>query len=320
MILQTPHLIPDPQKRASRRLSANDPSPASSPHPTQQEIDQTQEASAPGLYLGSFKRFSKSTTSLPAMLSSHKFGLYDIQLGDYQYYPVETDYKTVGRRAGPRTAQVSMDQPHGLRAARSHHNLQHPDDCGVLSQSMLSMASKIEPMPDVTDLLSPIQRDSYEYEAEDHKATGVITLVSHHHTNDEPPTSTWPPVIPLNNAAEHSAPLAPAAGNAARPRVAAPMPRKQMSMAQLEARCMNRNSMLVSGTLLPAVSMGVADDLAQHSRTARDPPDVQLDKRLRRASRYLYDVPGASLGVQETLNKAFNWPQRLSRATSKRDA
>ncbi|KAJ1813165.1 hypothetical protein LPJ75_003309, partial [Coemansia sp. RSA 2598] len=46
-----------------------------------------------------------------------------------------------------------------------------------------------------------------------------------------------------------------------------------------------------------------------------------LEKRLRRASRYLYDVPnGGSVGngMQGTLSKAFHWPQRIGRSTSRR--
>ncbi|KAJ2787559.1 hypothetical protein GGI15_000639 [Coemansia interrupta] len=321
-VIRNSMLIPDPQKRASRRLSANGTSPPCSPCPAPQDLgnNKTQEVSAPGLYLGNFKRFSKSTTSLPAMLSSHNFGLCDdIQLGDYQYYPSEADQKTAAehRQGKAQVQQPSADQPHQLRAARSHHNLQNPEDCGVLSQSMLSMASKIEPMPDVADLLSPIECDSYEYVAEEDKPTGIITLVSHH-TNEEPlspPASAFP---------MQSAPETSVASNGVRTRVAGPIPRKQMSMAQLEARCINRNSMLVSGTLLPAVHMAAADDLAQQSRNTRDPLDIQLDKRLRRASRYLYDVPGSGPlgsggGVQETLSKALNWPQRLGRTASKRD-
>ncbi|KAJ1642009.1 hypothetical protein LPJ64_006101, partial [Coemansia asiatica] len=319
------------------------------------------------------------------MLSGYGFEISDdLHLGDYQYYPREREPKTAGEKtteiclsqqAEPSFPALSEHCPRQLRAAKSHHNLQTPEDCGILSQSMLSMASKVEPLLDVVDLLTPIECGSYEYDA--CKSQAACAIAVHEHVKSNAPiadksisTKTAPDLgIDANSshgrdvknskvASQHQGrnakqllqvdssgylvaepmelmePMAASdksgdllcnsgSSSSVKTRVSTtPMPRKQMSMAQLEARCRNRNSMLVSGALLPAVSPDVKDEFSEQQRFQHDEADVQLEKRLRRTSRYLYDVPnsGGSIGngMQGTLSKAFHWPQRIARSTSKR--
>ncbi|KAJ2705651.1 hypothetical protein FB645_002246 [Coemansia sp. IMI 203386] len=402
--------IPDSHKRASRRLSLVDLGIPSHPDPAGRlaadlkadtgvdtdlvtsdatseisdadtdESDDHQDRPESGKYIANFKKLSKSTTSLPAMLSGYSFGINDdLHLGDYQYYPCEKSLMVTSGK--PAEADLSQQAPplypplrerssRFLRAAKSHHNLQTPEDNCILSQSMLSMASKVEPLLEVVDLLSPIQCGSYEYDAcrsldalatasgahvepdtpasETHTATGMLDLdvdvtsgglqgaarlskeerhSRENHAGDvlqsdglgfliaEPMEASTALGDQMRNGDSNSN------SSFMQTRAPALMPRKQISMAELEARCRNRNSMLVSGTLLPAISPEVSNELSRHSRFQRDEADVQLDKRLRRASRYLYDVPsGGSLGngMQGTLSKAFNWPQRIGRSSSKR--
>ncbi|KAJ1804079.1 hypothetical protein LPJ75_005690, partial [Coemansia sp. RSA 2598] len=182
-------LVPDPQSRASKRQSSAESNMqvhlSSAPDARLAangaagwmkgaDIDGSgdcQERPVSGQYIANFKRLSKSTTSLPAMLSGYGFGIGDdTYLGDYQYYPGENESRAAGEKPAeahlsqqlpPQHPLLRESRPRQLRAAKSHHNLQAPEDNGVLSQSMLSMASKVEPLLDVVDLLMPIECGSY---------------------------------------------------------------------------------------------------------------------------------------------------------------
>ncbi|KAJ2468363.1 hypothetical protein EV174_006313, partial [Coemansia sp. RSA 2320] len=95
-------------------------------------------------------------------------------------------------------------------------------------------------------------------------------------------------------------------------------------MPQVGSRLSNRNSMFVSGSLIPAIDMDESEELhrlaTQQTRSYQAGYDSMLDKSARRASRYLYDVPSGlpSGSVQRTLSKAFGWPQRIGQGTFRR--
>ncbi|KAJ2454562.1 hypothetical protein EV183_001433 [Coemansia sp. RSA 2336] len=199
------------------------------------------------------------------------------------------------------------------RAAKSHHNLCYAEDTGALSQSLLSLMSKGERMPEVADLLSPIASQSYESDID--QSSIKVTM------QPQPsPMSTYSNSIrslKTTGASSYKSPERPPV-----------LLRKQMSMAQMEDRLNNRNSMVVSdmffsgavddteakGRTFPAsMALEQAKVKRRQSRFQLD-LDFQLDKSSRRTSRFLYDVPSSSpaTGMQSTLARALQWSHRIS--------
>ncbi|KAJ1901279.1 hypothetical protein LPJ66_000896 [Kickxella alabastrina] len=305
------HLVQTPDSQyPSRRLSAVEASPPGSPSPTDTVNSKSPFDMSSGLSMSKFKRFSKSTTSLPMMAGYHGHSIADnIHLGEYPL-PLYG--------GNPYCSKLGLPPPPllKLRAVKSQYNLKSTEECGLLSDSIFSMVSKAEPMADVTDLLTSIEYQSFESDIGN--SSGTITLVSHTHgsstgSNVSQDCHTRGPADPDTMPTFSG-------GRSVQVQLLTPVPRKQKSMAQLEAQSKNRNSMFVSGALLPPVAMSSNDELSQQfSWYQKDPVDVQLDKRVRRASRYLYDVPSGSSGggVHNTLSKAFQWPQRIGRSSFK---
>ncbi|KAJ2021694.1 hypothetical protein GGI06_002140 [Coemansia sp. S85] len=251
-----------------------------------------------GITLQSYKRVSKSTTSLPNISATdpNAFGLNEYSLAD----------DSTSRDVKP---------PAQMRAAKSHHNLQQAEESPLLSQSLFSITSRCEPMPEVADLLTPIENRSYESDMG--RSTGTITLVSHTHA----PSST------SSIRMQAYRPQGPTASNSRLSREVHyqdPLPRKQASMSQIGNRQSNRNSMFIAGSLLPAIDMDESDELhnrqPQHSSIRQASLGSQMNKNMHRTSRYLYDVPTGAPngGVHGSLSKAFSWSQRFGQGSSKR--
>ncbi|KAJ1897262.1 hypothetical protein LPJ71_006392, partial [Coemansia sp. S17] len=268
------------------------PDVAVDPHKTSQR--------SVGIMLQNFKRISKSTTSLPN-ISGHgpdTFGLSEYSL------------------AGDATSTELKPFTH-IRAAKSHHNLLQAEESPLLSQSLFSMNSRCEPMPDVADLLTPIESRSYESDMG--KSTGTITLVSHTHAPSTN-SSVGQQVYRHQGLAGNSAGLS----REVHYQITTPLPRKQASMSQIGNRQSNRNSMFIAGSLLPAVDMDESEELhhrqSEHPNRCKTSLGSRASKSALRTSRYLYDVPPSapSGGVQGTLSKAFSWSQRIGQGSSKR--
>ncbi|KAJ2851389.1 hypothetical protein IWW36_001156 [Coemansia brasiliensis] len=247
------------------------------------------------------RRISRSTTSLPMFSNqdSDDTALTDNASGQNENYKPGKFYMQ-------------------LRAAKSHHNLCYIEDTGALSQSLLSLMSKGERMPEVADLLSPIANQSYE---SDMDRSSIKLMV-------QPQVSE--PVVPQPSPmSTHScsikSPKNTIASSPERPPV---LLRKQMSMAQMEDRLSNRNSMVVSDmffsratedddaksrTLPTSIISGQGKVKRRQSRFQLD-LDFHLDKGSHRTSRFLYDVPSSSsaTGMQSTLTRALQWSQRIS--------
>ncbi|KAJ2816087.1 hypothetical protein FBU31_006702, partial [Coemansia sp. 'formosensis'] len=179
------------------------------------------------------------------------------------------------------------------------------------------MTSRCEPMPEVADLLTPIENRSYESDMG--KSTGTITLTSHMHA-----PSTTSSVGQQLHRHQGIAASGPGPSREVHYQISTPLPRKQASMSQISNRQSNRNSMFIAGSLLPAIDMDECDEL--HNRQSQQPSRYQASlgsramKSAHRTSRYLYDVPtnASSGGVQGTLSKAFSWSQRIGQGSSKR--
>ncbi|KAJ2802429.1 hypothetical protein H4R20_003284 [Coemansia guatemalensis] len=276
-----------------------------------------------GLNTARFNRISKSTTSLP-FFPEHddSSGISDIDATFGTSDDVFEGYKT------PKGTKIFSH----ARAAKSHHHLPCVGDNAPLSQSLLSLANKGEQMSEVADLLSPIESGSYESDME--KSSGAITLVSHNHEQ-----AASQPKKSHGRQRPQSRSNVSATSNC-NGSVPATQLRKQMSMAQIESRYNNRNSMVVSDMLFPSTHVfgGEGFDVKnphlqsqpqaqQHRPQTRNnrqscyqlDVDLNFDKSTRRASRYLYDVPGGSSGngVQSTISKALQWPHRVSQSAPK---
>ncbi|KAJ2724886.1 hypothetical protein GGI07_001635 [Coemansia sp. Benny D115] len=161
-------------------------------------------------------------------------------------------------------------------------------------------------MPEVADLLSPIEYQVYDSDLDNSASTiplasqdGVAAATSANSGTNARVLTPQPEAVPgADTKAQplHSSQQAPdfergQQVSVAHPQSFVPVPRKQMSMAQLEARIKSRNSMLVAGTLLPAVSMSSCDDLSNRFGPQKDESALLAEKRLRRASRYIHDAP-----------------------------
>ncbi|KAJ2738094.1 hypothetical protein H4R23_001389 [Coemansia sp. Cherry 401B] len=249
-----------------------------------------------GLDASRFSRISRSTASLPAFSKRDPYG-------------------STAAEDAPEDGLKPSRMYLQARAAKSHHNLSCPEDNGPLSQSLLSLMSKSEQMPEVADLLSPIENCSYESDMG--KSSTAATLVSH-----APERALPPPMPALRQRSPDISSIEN--GDADRPVVQL---RKQMSMAQIETRLSNRNSMIVSDMLFPGGDGFCSNTLPtrqqSQERTKRRQSrfqldlDFQLDKNSRRVSRYLYDVPSssASNGMQSTISRALQWSQRISQSS-----
>ncbi|KAJ2082896.1 hypothetical protein H4R24_001226 [Coemansia sp. RSA 988] len=270
-----------------------------------------------------FSRISKSTTSLP-YFPEHDEGsdTKDINFTFDAGEGVFEEYK--------RTTSAKMFSH--ARAARSQHHLPCVSDNTPLSESLLSLANKGEQMSEVADLLSPIESGSYESDME--RSSGVITLVSHNH---EPGVSQ--PETPQCHQRQQTCSNVPTTSSC-NGGVPATQLRKQMSMAHIESKYNNRNSMVVSDMLFSSTNAFGGEDFdsknphlqfqpqarqhrpqTKNSRLScyRLDVDLNFDKSASRASRYLYDVPGCSSGngVQSTISKALQWPHRVSQSAPK---
>ncbi|KAJ2478612.1 hypothetical protein IWW56_003611 [Coemansia sp. RSA 2131] len=256
-----------------------------------------------GLGSSRFNRYSRSTTSLPAFANHNVDG----------YYAGE-DVSDDG--SAPKTSRPYMQ----IRAAKSHHNLTCTEDNGPLSQSLLSLMSKGEQMPDVADLLSPIESRSCEFEQGPSEAA---TLAAH-----APESSIPPPMPGQHSPGQLLADNYPSAEphNVEHPAVQL---RKQISMAQLEARLNNRNSMVVSDMLFLGTDESDNNTLAADQQQGmakrrqsrfRLGLDFQLDEPSHRSSRYLYDVPNSSSsnGMQSTISRALQWSHRISQNSNRK--
>ncbi|KAJ2126976.1 hypothetical protein IW136_006522, partial [Coemansia sp. RSA 678] len=206
-----------------------------------------------------------------------------------------------------------------IRAAKSHHNLHCTEDNGPLSQSLLSLMSKGEQMPDVADLLSPIESRSCEFEQrgppeaatlEVHAPERYIPPMSRQHSPGQVLAANYPSAEPRN--VEHPAVQL----------------RKQISMAQLEARLGDCNSMAVSDMLFLGTddtnNMLAADQQQEMAKRRQSRfrlgLDFQLDEPFHRSSRYLYDVPNSpsSNGAQSTISRALQWSHRISQNSNRK--
>ncbi|KAJ2250937.1 hypothetical protein H4S00_003506 [Coemansia sp. D1744] len=248
-------------------------------------------------------QYSRSTTSLPAFANHNVDGYY---AGE----DVSDDGST------PKTSRPYMQ----IRAAKSHHNLHCTEDNWQLSQSLLSLMSKGEQMPGVADLLSPIESRSCEFEQEGppeeatleaHAPESSIPPISRQHSQGQLLAANYPSVEPRS--VEHPAVQL----------------RKQISMAQLEARLSNCNSMVVSDMLFLGTddtdSNMLAADQQQGTAKRRQSRfrlglDFQLDEPFYRSSRYLYDVPNSpsSNGAQSTISRALQWSHRISQNSNRK--
>ncbi|KAJ2644733.1 hypothetical protein GGF44_000452 [Coemansia sp. RSA 1694] len=303
-----PELTPHPELVSAgevfnRRTSAASADQALSPDAATYLRSKPSQQRSVGILLQNFKRISKSTTSLPTIsgYASDAFGLSDYSLSGNGDSTEETKHP-----------------PTCIRGARSHHNLQQAEESPFLSQSLFSITSRCEPMPDVADLLTPIENRSYESDMG--KSTGTIMLVSHTHA---PSTALdAEQQLHVNQAPPQLLHSALSSGEV-HYQIPRPMPRKQVSMSQVGIRQSNRNSMFISGALLPAVDMDEGEELHHQSQSQKQPSHYQsslgsrLNKCEHRTSRYLYDVP-ASGGVQGTLSKALNWSQRIGHGSPRR--
>ncbi|KAJ2747198.1 hypothetical protein GGI20_000719 [Coemansia sp. BCRC 34301] len=254
--------------------------------------------------LQNYGRVPKPTTSLPNIsgIDLDVFGFGDPSLS-----------------ANDASKETEQQPSTHVRAAKSHHNLLQTEESPFLSQSLFSINSRCEPMPDVADLLTPIECRSYESDMG--KSTGTIMLVSH----------TYAPLTTLSGEQKlgHNSEASPIhnTGSSRGVHYLAPSPiaHKQASMSQIGIRESNRNSMFIAGALLPAINMD--EDMELHRQCqqqqlsrCQDSLGSRLNKREHRTSRYLYDVPRSSSsgGLQGTLSKAFSWSQRIGQGSPKR--
>ncbi|KAJ2355284.1 hypothetical protein GGF43_002776 [Coemansia sp. RSA 2618] len=279
------------------------PAPPTAKEEQTRDFGQDAQTSAEVLGCCSDLPCSKSTASLPALSKHGADGCY------------------IGEDAPDNSSVPKVNRPYlQARGAKSHHNLHCVEDDGSLSQSLLSLFNKGEQMPDVADLLSPIESRSREFEAA--MPPKSATLVPYK------PEYGVPPPAPGNHAQGQmftSNASSADVRNVGRPAV---LLRKQMSMAQMEARLSNRNSMIVSDMFFPGAdeldsgSLATCDDQAQQqnikakrrqSRFQLD-LDFQFDRPSRPTSRYLYDVPSSpsSSGMQSTISRALKWSHRIS--------
>ncbi|KAJ2797103.1 hypothetical protein H4R21_004450 [Coemansia helicoidea] len=262
-----------------------------------------------------FARVSRSTTSLPAFAHPDPGRFH-------------------ARDGGSSTC--SMPRPPApflqMRAAQSHHHLPYAKDSEPLSRSLMSLASRGEPGSEVVELLTPIEYESCEFIGA--SSSGSVVLLSHAH---EP--ALLRPALVENEANCHQyeyqppstkqlTPLLPHSSEVSRPgtshdeRAAAVLP-VRMSLA-FDSPGNYRNSMVVGNLLFPGLDGGslgqAAAAAAAERQEAAKPSRLVLDGELpgnigaRRASRYLYDVPGspAGGGIQGTLSRAVQWSQRIS--------
>ncbi|KAJ2632538.1 hypothetical protein H4R22_001180 [Coemansia sp. RSA 1290] len=249
------------------------------------------------------RRMSRSTTSLPMLSNQDKD---------------DTALENALERSGNFRSGKFYMQP---RAAKSHHNLCYIEDTGALSQSLLSLMSKGERMPEVADLLSPIASQSYESDIDQSSIKATVQSQVLEPMEPQPsPMSTYSNSIRSLKTTDASSYKSPE-----RPPV---LLRKQMSMAQMEDRLNNRNSMVISdmyfsgavddngvkGRTLPASMVPEQAKVKRRQSRFQLDLDFQLDKSSRRTSRFLYDVPSSSptTGMQSTLARALQWSHRIS--------
>lgn len=266
------------------------------------------------------KRISKSTTSLPIPLSGHCYMDDHLLSSNYSFLePIQENYKG---------QQTSM-QP---RATKSYHNLKADEESPPLNQSFFSLASRGrgidvggEPMPEIADLLSPIDSSSIKSEME--KSSGTITLVSHvygqrstassgenHHRRD----GSSGDVI-----AEQSLTRMPMPSDGAMP---SHQPLKRFSMANLGIQRSNRNSAVVSGTLITAADMDFTTGLTEkrphsscgkrHSKLLRQNKSNTKGNGRRRSFAHFkahnQHQTDASNATSDSWTRAVNWSQRIN--------
>ncbi|PIA13398.1 hypothetical protein COEREDRAFT_89601 [Coemansia reversa NRRL 1564] len=271
-----------------------------------------------GISAARFNRISKSTISLP-FFSEHSSDEMDSALDENDVF---------GEYKSPKGAKMFSH----ARGAKSHHHLPCVSDNAPLSQSLVSLANKGEQMSEVADLLSPIESGSYESDME--QSSEAITLVSHAHEHA---------VLRPKTSHHHQGPQTRhnvSATSHYNEDVPATQLRKQISMAQIESRYNNRNSMVVSDMLFSSTcEFGGEGFDAENPHLQLQPQaqkyrpqtrnhrqscyqldvDFNFDRSTNRASRYLYDVPCCSSvnGMQSTISKALQWPHRISQSAPK---
>ncbi|KAJ2608964.1 hypothetical protein EV177_004703 [Coemansia sp. RSA 1804] len=214
-----------------------------------------------------------------------------------------------------------------VRAARSHHDLHSTTTNNPsFSQSMFSLESKDKTAPETSAFLSsPEISQNCEYGTE--KSSGTITLVSYvhgqHPASPEQDASTRAPTL-QDYCFERQT-------NSQLPPLSIPVPRRQYSMAQIEARLSNRNSMMISDALFSGVSSSSSSDLDQSldvtgyltkNRARQDSAteDIPIEVDPRRTSRYLYNVPSGPFrsSMHGPLAKMLQWPQRINHNAPRR--
>ncbi|KAJ2615397.1 hypothetical protein H4S08_001248 [Coemansia sp. RSA 1365] len=226
-----------------------------------------------GLNTARFNRISKSTISLP-FFPEHSADEIDSALDDNDVF---------GKYKSPKGAKMFSH----ARGAKSHHHLPCVSDNAPLSQSLVSLANKGEQMSEVADLLSPIESGSYESDME--QSLEAITLVSQIHENAvlRPKTS--------HHQQEPQSRHNVSATSHYNDDVPATQIRKQISMAQIESRYNNRNSMVVSDMLFPSTCEFAGDGFDAENPHLRLQPQAHQYRpqtRNNRQSCYQLDSSG----------------------------
>ncbi|KAJ1902708.1 hypothetical protein LPJ81_003456, partial [Coemansia sp. IMI 209127] len=271
--------------------------------------------------ISQFKRFSKSTASLPIILTHFSDD------GQATRSSMEAHVLNMARSAEPESnsgygGTGSSKVMSTVRAARSHHNLRSTKNNHSCSQSMFSLESKDEPMPDTSEFISPT-KSTHSYGHSTDTSSGTITLVSYAYGQQPVPSDESGGRSGAQNGA------GPQSCFSEQSLFPVPLPRRQYSMAQIEARLSNRNSMFVSDALFSSVASGSSDieqpldktgGQAGNQRNEKVTIDAPFDIDPRRTSRYLYNVPSGPFrsSIHGPLAKALQWPQRISNGAPRR--
>ncbi|KAJ2549081.1 hypothetical protein EV175_004580, partial [Coemansia sp. RSA 1933] len=267
--------------------------------------------------ISQFKRFSKSTASLPIIMTHFPDD------GQATRSSIEAHVLNTAR-----LIESESNNGHGagtgkvmstVRAARSHHNLNSTKNNHSYSQSVFSLESKDEPMQATSGFISPT-KSAHSHKSNGETSSGTITLVSYAYGQQPPPPSDKSGVPCAQQETDTQGCFS---GQSLFP---VPLPRRQYSMAQVEARLSNRNSMFVSDALFSSIASNTGDSeqqsdgssrLAGSQRHEKVTIDTPFDIDPSRTSRYLYNVPSGSFrsSVHGPLAKALQWPQRISNST-----
>ncbi|KAJ1668454.1 hypothetical protein EV178_000486 [Coemansia sp. RSA 1646] len=275
--------------------------------------------------ISQFRRFSKSTASLPIIPTHFANG------GKMSRSSMEADVLNTARSielesSGGYGAGTGKAKP-TVRAVRSYHNLRSENN-SPFSQSFFSLDGKDEPVPETLGCISPVKTTAQPYENNmetSSSSSGTITLVSYVYGQQ--------PVPPDESGGHRVHQETGAQGCLSEQSLfAVPVPRRQYSMAQIEARLSNRNSMFVSDALFSGVASSASDTaeqpldksgcLARNQKqekvTIDIPPQFNIDPR--RTSRYLYNVPSGPFrsSIHGPLAKALQWPQRIGHNAPRR--